>query len=239
MMRVLRNESEKREARAYLDARGLSVLPTRSDRWLKRLRLSDKVLVGDPVKSWDVRATLAFFEERLGRDAPILDIGAYASEVPVALHKLGYTRIHAVDLDPGLAGMPHADAIQYKVCDFMQTPYPDASFQAVTSTSVIEHGFQPARLLAEASRLLAPGGYFIASFDYWPEKLDTGGIQMFGMDWTILSRADIEQFIGTAAGHGLVPVGDLAYEAGDALISCAGRDYTFGWLAMVKEARRA
>ena len=90
--------------------------------------------------------------------------------------------------------------------------------------------------MKEMSRLLKPGGYFIASFDYWPEKINTTGTQFFGMDWKIFSRNEVEGFISEAAAYGLMPVGDLAYSAKDKPIKCAGKQYTFGWLVFVKAA---
>ena len=99
---------------------------------------------------------------------------------------------------------------------------------------MIEHGFDPPSLLAETSRLLKPGGFFIASFDYWPDKIDTTGTTFFGMDWLIFSRQDVEQFIELASGFGLRPTGELQFLGKEKAISCAGKDYTFATLVMRK-----
>lgn len=139
-----------------------------------------------------------------------------------------------VDLNPGVRRMPHSDVIRYEVADFMRTPFGDGSFDAVTSISVIEHGFDPQRLLAEISRLLRPGGYFLSSFDYWPEKVDTTGVRIFGMDWTIFSRGEVLDFLSVARGYALQPDGDLDLDAGDKVIHWGGKEYTFGWLALRK-----
>ena len=96
------------------------------------------------------------------------------------------------------------------------------------------HGYGGQALLKEMSRLLQQGGYFIASFDYWPEKIDTTGIKSFGMDWKIFSRQDVADFIGQAAGFGLVPVGELHYDGQETPIECGGKKYTFGWLVLKK-----
>jgi len=64
-------------------------------------------------------------------------------------------------------------------------------FSAITAISVIEHGFESDRLLAEVSRLLKVGGYFIVSVDYWKDKISTDGLTAFGMDWMIFSREDL------------------------------------------------
>jgi len=168
------------------------------------------------------------------KKAPVADIGCYASEVLVSLLRLGYTSLTGIDLNPRLAEMPHADAIRYEVSDFMKTSFQDGAFQAITSISVIEHGFRPGALLAEMSRLLKSGGFFIASFDYWPDKIDTTGITFFDMDWLIFSRADVEQFISRAAEFGLRPVGELQFLAKDKVINCAGREYTFATLVLRK-----
>jgi SAM-dependent methyltransferase len=192
------------------------------------------IAVGDPVKSWDVLKTVALIEEKLAKDAPVLDIGAYASEVPLILHRVGYRRITALDLNPGIARMPFAPAVDYRVGNFLQAPFPDEQFQAVTATSVIEHGFRAEPLAAEMARLLRPGGLFIASFDYWPQKIDTTGVDLFGMSWTIFSRGEIEDFLAVASRHALLPLGALEFESSEAPIRFMGRHYTFAWLALVK-----
>ena len=145
-----------------------------------------------------------------------------------------YTNLTGVDLNPRIKKMPFAGPIRYEVADFMATPFSDVSFGAITAISVIEHGFNSDRLLREISRLLRPGGYFIASFDYWPEKIDTTGTKIFGMDWTIFSREEVLDLVSRAKGYGLEPVGDIALDAGDRVIHWGGKEYTFGWMTLRK-----
>jgi SAM-dependent methyltransferase len=233
-LEVLHSKRQIEEARQFLRNRRISCATPGWLALLQRYRLASGIRIGDYVKSWDVLKTVSFIEERLQKDAPILDIGAYASEVPSILHKAGYRRVSAVDLNPDIVKMPHAHDIDYRVGYFLQAPYPDQSFSAITAISVIEHGFQSGALAAELARLLKPGGLFIASFDYWREKIATDGIDMFGMSWTIFSRQEVEQFLAVAEEYGLVPCGPLAFDAADKPVSCAGRDYTFAWLALSK-----
>jgi SAM-dependent methyltransferase len=235
MLEVLRNTQEIRQARAQLRESGRSGIDGPLKRWLKQRGLAHGPLVGDDLKSWDVERTLAFIAERLPREAAILDLGAYGSEVPVSLARMGYSAVHGVDLNPAVRGMPMADRVRYAVGDFMRTPYADRSFDAVTATSVIEHGYHAQRLFAEMARLLRPGGFFIASFDYWPEKIDTGDTRFFDLSWLIFSWPEVQTLLQTAAGHGLVPAGPLTHTAQDRPIQCAGFDYTFGWLVLQRE----
>ena len=190
--------------------------------------------VGDMVKSRDVLSTLDFLESHVQKNEPILDIGCYASEAIVALHKLGYSNLIGADLNVNLRKMPHQDTIRYEIIDFTHTRFETASFQAITSISVIEHGFDGQALLKEMSRLLKPGGYFIASFDYWPEKIDTTGIKYFGMDWKIFSKDEIVDFINEAAGYGLFPAGEMMYSVKNKPIDFGGKQYTFVWLVLKK-----
>jgi SAM-dependent methyltransferase len=217
-----------------LRKRRLSCATSPLQGFLQRLGFLRGIKIGDRVKGWDVLKTVRFIEDHVERNAPLLDIGAYASEILCILHRLGYTNLTGVDLNPNIGRMPHSDTIRYIKSDFMHTPFENDSFAAVTSISVIEHGFNAPSLFAEISRLLRPGGYFIASFDYWPEKIDTTGVKFFGMDWMIFSRQDIADFIKQAAGHGLVPVGELHFDAQEAPIEGGGKKYTFGWLALKK-----
>ena len=184
-MKVLQSKSQIESSRQELINKGVPPLESPLRSLSRRFGLVHDIALGDHVKSWDVLETLKFVEEHIAEDSAVLDIGCYASEVPVALHKMGYTNITGADLNPDLQKMPYSDSIKYVETDFMHTKFEDASFNAITSISVIEHGFDGESLLNEMSRLLKLGGYFIASFDYWPEKIDTTGITFFGMDWKI------------------------------------------------------
>lgn len=234
---VLRSRSQIEAARQELVRKGISAIEAPWRSILRRAGIHHGVAVGDIVKSWDVLATLRFLEEHVGKNEPILDIGCYASEVLVALHKLGYLRLTGADLNPHLQRMPYKDSIRYEVTDFMHTKFEDASFGAITSISVIEHGFQAAPLLKEISRLLKPGGFFIASFDYWPEKIDTTGVKFFDMDWLIFSKQDVADFVKQAAGYGLEPVGEMKYDAKEKAIDCGGKQYTFAWMVLRKSRK--
>jgi len=70
--------------------------------------------------------------------------------------------------------------------------------------------------------------------DYWPEKIDTAGVDAYGMDWIIFSREDLRSFLMQAEGFGLNPVGDLDFESGDRVANWMGRSYTFAWMALKK-----
>jgi SAM-dependent methyltransferase len=233
-MQVLQNKFQITSARQALVRRGVSFAESSFRALIRRLGFVRGIALGDTVKSWDVLSTLNFIDQHLQNNEPILDIGCYASEVVVALHKLGYSNLTGVDLNSNIQRMPHQDSIRYEVANFMQTKFEDASFQAITSISVIEHGFQGQSLLREMSRLLRPGGYFIASFDYWPERIDTTGIKFFGMEWKIFSKEDVTEFISEAEGYRLFPVGEVTYGVKDKVIDCGGKQYTFGWLVLTK-----
>ena len=234
---VLPSKLEIAKSRNELIEMGASALDSRVMSFGRRLHLVGGVKIGDFVKSWDVLLTVKFLNGKVDKTDPILDIGCYASEITSALHKLGYTNLSGADLNPNLLKMPYQGQIKYEVTDFMHTQFPDASFTAITSISVIEHGFDPHPLLREMSRLLLPNGYFIASFDYWPEKIDTGDTKFFDMDWKIFSREEVSDFIEMAATYGLLPVGDLLFDGRERPIECSGQKYTFGWLVLRKKPR--
>lgn len=235
-MQVLQSRAQINRARQELVEKGVSLISSPVTAFLRRMGFVDGINVGDKVKSWDVLSILNFIEGHVQKDEPVLDIGCYASEVIVALHKRGFTSLTGVDLNSQINRMPHSDSIHYEIADFKQTKFGDASFKVITSTSVIEHGFEEQALLKEMSRLLKPRGYFIASFDYWPEKIDTAGVKFFGMDWKIFSRQDVTDFIEHAVGYGLAPVGELHYDGQEATIEHRNRKYTFGWLALKKKS---
>ncbi len=236
-MQVLQNSNQISSAREELIKKGASYVDQPDSRLksiLRRWGLVSGVVMGDWIKSWDVFATVNFIESNIKMNEPILDIGCYSSEILASLHKVGFSNLTGADLNPDLNKMPFQESIHYEVTNFMHTKFADTSFKAITSISVIEHDFDSNALLKEMSRLLQPGGYFISSFDYWPEKIDTTGIQFFGMDWRIFSKEEVADFIIEAASYGLTPVGEMNYIGQDKPIDCAGKQYTFGWLVLKK-----
>jgi hypothetical protein len=84
--------------------------------------------------------------------------------------------------------------------------------------------------------LLRPGGYFVASFDYWPDKIDTTGTSFFGMDWKIFSEQEVRGFLDEAKFYNLTPRGPVDLSGSDKPINCAERQYTFAWLVLQKDA---
>lgn len=236
-MEVLQDKAQINTARQELDKKGASHVDHPDSSFkalLRRLGLVSGVIMGDMIKSWDVHATVKFIEGNVKKNEPILDIGCYSSEILASLHKVGYSNLTGADLNPHLNKMPYQDSIRYVVTNFMYTKFTDSSFKVITSISVIEHDFDGQALLKEMSRLLQPGGYFIASFDYWPVKIDTTGTQFFGMDWKIFSKEEVANFVNEAAAYGLSPVGEMNYGAKDKPVDCAGKQYTFGWLVLKK-----
>jgi len=237
-MQVLQDKKQINAARNTLNKKGVSYISP-PDSWLKalmrKLGLVNQILIGDEIKSWDVLATIQFIEGNVQKNSPILDIGCYASEILASLYSMGFSNLTGADLNPNLNKMPYRESIHYEVTNFMHTSFEDASFQAITSISVIEHDFNGQALLKEMSRLLKPGGYFIASFDYWPEKIDTKDIQFFEMDWKIFSKDEVVSFVNEAAAYGLYPIGEMRYTNKDKPVDCAGKQYTFGWLVLSKK----
>lgn len=227
---VLQSKAQIEQSRRTLLARGIS----RMTRFAFVKRLLRRVTVGDPVKSWDVELSASYLYKHLPCSARILDLGSFASELPYVLQASGYRALFGIDTNPRLQAMPAG--VRHVRGDFHRAPFPDASFDAITSISVIEHGWDGERLFAEVSRLLRDGGVFLASTDYWPEKLETDGLEAFGVSWTIFSRDEILRMIDLAGRYDLHPAGDIELHASETPIAWNGRKYTFAWIALRKGA---
>jgi SAM-dependent methyltransferase len=231
---VLKSRAQIDQARNELRRRRLSFTTSSWQRLCRKLGVSSGINVGDKLKSWDVLKTAVFLEKNISKSAPILDIGAFASELLYVLHHLGFSNLTGIDLCPDIKKMAYGNCIRYEVSDFMHTPFEAESFEAVSATSVIEHGFNSKALLEEISRLLRPQGHFVASFDYWPEKVNTTDRGFFGMDWKIFSEQEVREFLHEAAAYDLRPSGEIHLDAKDRPISCANKSYTFAWLVLQK-----
>lgn len=233
-VKVLRTSTDNARARHELRQRGLDCVTPWLRRMLHKTHIVDGVTVGDLKKSWDVLTTLQFIEQNVEKTTAILDVGAYASEILCSLHRMGYSDLTGIDLNPGLERMPYHQCIRYTTGDFTDTAFPSGMFGAITAISVLEHGFCGPRIFREISRILKPGGYFVGSVDYWPKKLDTRGITVFNLDWKIFSKGELMDLIEEARKHGLVPVGQLDFEASEVITEWLKKKYTFAWFAFQK-----
>jgi SAM-dependent methyltransferase len=197
------------------------------------LRRPDPQLV---LKTWDVQRALGAFDARLNPSDAILDIGCFACDMLPALKRLGYRNLYGIDLNPAVLQMPDADVINYTVGDLLSTPWPDSHFAGISAISVIEHGVPDDELCREVSRLLRPGGVFVFTTDYWPQKIVTTE-RMFDRDWRIFDATDIEALVAIARSHNLHPASDpnsRIRNISSPPIHYAGKDYTFLYGAFVR-----
>jgi SAM-dependent methyltransferase len=197
------------------------------------LRRPDPALV---FKTWDVQRSADALVARLDPSDAILDIGCFACDMLPALKRLGFRNLFGIDLNPAVLGMPDADVINYTVGDLLSTPWLDSHFAGISAISVIEHGVPDDELCREISRLLRPGGVFIFTTDYWPQKIVTTE-RMFDLDWRIFDAAEIEALVAVARSHNLHPASDPGSVIRDVRsppIHFAGKDYTFLYGAFIR-----
>jgi 2-polyprenyl-6-hydroxyphenyl methylase/3-demethylubiquinone-9 3-methyltransferase len=98
-----------------------------------------------------------------GRDA--LDVGCGGGLLAEDFARLGF---RVMGVDPSTASIAAAKehalrsklAIAYKVGRGEELPFKDASFDLVYCCDVLEHVPEPGRLVAEAARVLRPGGIY-------------------------------------------------------------------------------
>ena len=233
-LEVLIDSRMNLRARDEIRRRGLDFVTPWFEKLLHKTGVVKGVNVGLLKKSWDVLKTLQFIEDHLDKPTPILDLGAYGSEILCSLNKMGFTDLAGIDLNSSLLLMPYGNKIKYVAGDFTCTPFPSEKFGAVTAISVLEHGFCGPKVFKEISRILKPGGYFVGSTDYWPEKIDTSGVTVYGLDWTIFSKDEILALVDEARAHGLAPMGELNFSASEPTVRWFKREYTFAWFAFQK-----
>jgi SAM-dependent methyltransferase len=120
------------------------------------------------------------------------------------------------------------------VADVSCLPFPDASFDTVLTTQVIEHVPEPSRMMAEISRILAPGGHLILTApQYWrlheiphdyyrftkyglQHLIETSGltpalIKEEGAAWTVIGQAVCHALQDRRVVRRLIPLINLIF----------------------------
>ena len=199
----------------------------------RRLRLP---LHPDRPKNWDSLGAVATILASCGPDAAVLDAGAarYSPVLPW-LRLYGLTDLVGVNLEFG-AETRHGP-VRFRHGDITATDLADASLDAVTCLSVIEHGVPVPAFLAEAARLLRPGGLLVVSTDYDQQPPDTRGLTAYGVPVHVFSPAEIRDLVGVAAGCGLRLRGELRLDHPERPLHWArtGLDFTYVRLTFERE----
>lgn len=118
--------------------------------------------------------------------ARVLDIGCGAGFLANSLSAEGH---HAVglDLSPGSLKVARnrdpSGRTRFGVADAYRLPFGDASFDAVTAMDFLEHVDEPGRVIAEAARVLKPGGLFF--FHTFNRNLLAWLIVIKGLEWFV------------------------------------------------------
>jgi len=105
----------------------------------------------------------------LGARGHILDLGTGTARIPITLCRLANNstiKITAIDLAQSMLDLAQANMTEAKLnhqitlelADAKQLPYPDRFFDMVISNSIVHHLADPRPCLAEAMRVLKPGG---------------------------------------------------------------------------------
>lgn len=103
-------------------------------------------------------------EEKLGFGAKkVLDIGCGGGFLSNALGKSGH-EVYGIDMSEESLKVAKkhdtTNTVKYQYANAYSLPFPDQSFDVVCAMDFLEHVEDPQKVIAEASRVLKPGGIF-------------------------------------------------------------------------------
>ena len=173
-------------------------------------RMAFRVLTGnaapsfDKAKLWDVMNVERLLSSS-DRNARVLDCGGFNSPCLRALLLAGFRELYGIDLNPSLPAQATPWTTALTVQDMQATTFVSSSFDVVISCSTIEHGVSWPRFLAEAARILRPGGLLYLSTDLVHDDADSSSVEAFGLPWWPLRVGDLVGVIQLLDRSGFEP----------------------------------
>jgi 2-polyprenyl-3-methyl-5-hydroxy-6-metoxy-1,4-benzoquinol methylase len=130
-----------------------------------------------PTGADEIGASVMFLSEP-SRDARVLDIGCGDGEFLARMRDLGWT-VEGNDFDPAAVAAARSRGVKVSVGELTEESYPEAYFDAVTMKHLIEHVYDPSKLLKTVKNLLKPDGKVILL----TPNTRSWGHQYFKQDW--------------------------------------------------------
>ncbi len=129
----------------------------------------------------------------------LLDVGCGAGSILQAARRAGWD---AEGLEVSRTAAEHVRAEGFKVfCgEIAEASYPDAHFDVVTASEVLEHVADPAPLLEEVARIIRPGGVF------WATTPHGRGLsaRVLGLEWSTICPPEHLQLFSLGGARRMV-----------------------------------
>lgn len=100
-------------------------------------------------------------EARLDCDARILEIGCSGGLLMEQFQREGFTRVEGIDISQEGIDLCREKNLSAQVMDAQKLDFPDASFDFLTASDVLEHLADEGEALREWRRVLKPGGILL------------------------------------------------------------------------------
>jgi 2-polyprenyl-6-hydroxyphenyl methylase/3-demethylubiquinone-9 3-methyltransferase len=135
---------------------------------------------------WVTRAIQNHYPNQLPPYLSVLDVGCGAGFLANDLARAGF-RVQGVDLSENslkVAGKHDTTrSVHYHLANAYALPFANESFDAITCMDFLEHVESPERVIAEAARVLKPGGIFV--FHTFNRNPLAHFIIIKGMEWFV------------------------------------------------------
>lgn len=129
---------------------------------------------------------LAEIRRNIGYHASILDMGCGAGLLANDLARSGH-KVTGIDLSTSSLKVAESrdstHSVRYQAGDVYKVPFPNESFDVVTVMDLLEHVSDPRRVIAEATRVLRPGGLFF--FNTFSKNPLAWLVVIKGMEWFV------------------------------------------------------